>query len=215
MSSLQIKSILALLTKEKQIDLYNELANELESYDDGLQNVYIVSVTGNYPTGGDWCSHDALSMITGNYSEAKTRYDKLTCLEVIECGMYIVTYHLMKGNVILEQTTYDYVHETVTRKKYVDDKYENYELKYPLYHIVFEHHYDTVSSIGIYDNLENAKSKFNIMQIKETANYAKSGYPEGFKLKIFVINDKMKSDILLEYIHHPLFEMVNGNLDIE
>ena len=163
MESLTTKVILQHLSLDKQ----KELLTSLLTKDNELQTVYTVYTYSSYPTGGDWCDHSSIELITGNYKEAKEYYDKKAnqyldnvipdddrCPSVDE-------YTLFHGSTKLEEVNFDFGNLTVYRK--IDEnniEYPNYELIYPLYLIKFVGNYDIIYYDGPYQNYNDALIRY-------------------------------------------------------
>lgn len=192
MNSLTTEVLLQHLTLDKQ----KELLIALLEKDNELQTVYTVHTYSSYPTGGDWCDHSEINLITGNYNEAKELYDGKAnsyldniipdddrCPDVTE-------YSLFHRSTELEGVHFDFGNLKVCRKKDNNDiEYPNYELKYPLYLIKFQGNYDTIYYDGPYDNYNDALMRYVSKVLK--MDDKPTGWSED-TLTMFEINFKDK-----------------------
>lgn len=208
--SLQIQSILSILTKDRQLELYLAIQKELLN-SNNIKDIYIISAIFSHPTGGDMCCHEEYLYISGNYQNAKIFYDKYTGKNTIdEYGLSQETYYFYKGDILLNKAYYDYVNKIVSKKDYNISNNDNYDdLKYPIYQISYHNHYDTIEILGLYNNYQDALEYSYAKQMDYINEYNKKDNPFGFQLRIWKIhniqdlNDYRKNRLMTQYNYAP------------
>lgn len=227
MQSLSTQIILQHLTADKQ----NELLTGLLEKNNELETVYTVHSYLSFPTGGDYCHHDEIIKITGNYKEAKALYDEKTnrYLDNIIPDDYrspdIEEYTLYYGHTQLERTCFNFADLNVFRRNdrrnesgvvdNVDNDnaknaeiYPDYELTYPLYLVKFQGNYDIITYDGPFHNYSNALNKYISIISKMERN------PTGWSCdEVFLIEIKDRNGKRTIVMHHKKKEMDDDDLN--
>jgi len=201
MKSLTANVILQCLDRDRQTELYKLLEKELHK-DTSLKNIYIVEYYYSCPTGGAICDHDRPLLITGSYTEAKEFFDNITkefnkILTNDDWNHLTEVYTLLLGSDIIEEVYVNYSNLTITKKNNTNNEisiYEDYILKYPLYDVRICHGYDTKTSLGIYDSLENATKVYTDQINKHSLTNDDYEIHYGEKIMVLRINKDSKFD---------------------
>ena len=199
MKSLTANVILQCLDRDRQTELYKLLEKELHK-DTSLKNIYIVEYYCSHPTGGDVCDHDRPLHMTGSYKEAKDFFDNKTkefnkILTNDDWNHLTEVYTLLLDNGILERICIDYNNLTITKKNNTNNTiYEDYTLTYPLYDVRIRCGYDTKTSLGIYDSLENATKVYTDQINKHSLTNDDYDIHYGEKIMVLRINKDSKFD---------------------
>ena len=193
MEFLTTKVILQHLPLDKQ----RELLSALLEKDNELQHVYLITYDESFPTGGDWCLHSTILLITGNYKEAKDYYDKNakiyldnTIPESSRCPL-VHSFYFDHGSTQLESVTFDFGNLTVHRVHDCNDTntYPNYQLQYPMYLLKFKENYDEEYYNGPYQNYDDA-----LIRYVNKISKMKKGPTGWSKDKLYLIEINLEKD---------------------
>ena len=190
--SLKLLTIDNILSKDDDI---NDLIDIL-----CMKNYYTVCYTYSCPTGGDWCDHSSLLIITGKYQEAKNVFDKYNAEPASEYRDASMDYYcLSKGGDMLESVFFDNTQEDINKrksyKKHEDVQLVDYEIKYPLFVLQFEGGYDSIDQLGVYNDIGKVYRCLGYMIISNSKHFnSHCLYSTKYKI-IMYVNSKEKCTI--------------------